>query len=172
MKLPIIGQKPSKAFQIHPESISSCKEVWLAHPSATNTDMSNRTLIITSAFMVTEILAGVIPTQLLLGQYNMWTSSMSPVMMAGAVLLIYAGSTFILGTLNLMAISRLEKALVIRCSLTAALAGTLTTVLILMLPDKVLLNWSDTTGIRGVVFVFLGVLTGFNFPILKGWRRT
>jgi nitric oxide reductase large subunit len=130
-------------------------------------DMTNRTLMITLTFIVMEILIGTILAELYINQYSFWTSSQTLEQFMATVLVIYVVTTIALGTFNLLTIKRLERKLLIRCSVTSILVGTFFFILFFITSDT-LDDYFNSVDLSPAIIVLLGLTIGFNFPILKG----
>lgn len=131
--------------------------------------MADKTLIITSAFILVEIVFGTILAELYINQYDFWTSSQSLEQFIATLLLIYVVTTITFGTFNLIIIKRLEAKILIHCSLTAIVVGAFSAILFFITSDT-LKDYFNIVHLSPALIVLLGLIIGFNFPILKRLR--
>ncbi len=123
--------------------------------------------MITLTFIVIEILIGTILAELYINQYSFLTSSQSLDQFMVTVLLLYVVTTIIFGTFNLLMINRLEKKVFVRCSLISVAVGTLFVILFFVALDTLDYYFNNVDLSPGII-VLIGLIIGFNLPILKG----
>lgn len=127
--------------------------------------MKNKT-VITIIFIVIEIALGTVVAGIYINQYDFWASSQSLEQFMATVLLIYFVTATGLGALNLMAIKKFERRLIMQCVLTAIGAGTVCLFIFFVFSDT-LSDYFSYVELSPSLIVLVGLVAGFNFFIVR-----
>jgi hypothetical protein len=123
-------------------------------------------LIITVLLICGELLIGGLLGHSYINQYSFLTSEQSLGQFFATVILIYSATVFLLGTINLRLIGKLETKITIRCVTTSLVLATIFALPILFLPHAIV-DSLDFWDLSPLVVILLGLVIGFNFQIFK-----